>query len=51
MNSPRRELGFATEDDPCETEYDAWAGCVESIPGCNKCYNDAHELAGKEGCD
>ena len=50
MNSPRRELGFATEDS-CDAEYEAYDDCQYSIPGCNKCYDDADKLAGEEGCD
>jgi len=50
MNSPRRELGFATEDN-CDAEWTAYDDCEHSIPGCNKCYDEADELAGEEGCD
>ena len=50
MHSPRRELGFAAED-TCDAEDDALFDCEHSIPGCNKCYDDADKLAGEEGCD
>ena len=51
MNSPRRELGFATEVDPCEAEDKALEDCEDSNPGCNNCLDKAHALpADENGC-